>query len=333
MMWRGAGVWGCMALVGCGVGGPQAGETTSTNGWGTGPGSPIWGEEVTDFPEFYPAADVPQDQVDLIVEDYETASAEWGNFGPLEFWIVGTDLDASIELDLTYCDVRMDKDPSLPPTYLSHCLKRGYNFADYVRDGGAALNVIRSDEEQFSGFVVTLASKYPFPDETDYTVVTYHEYFHVFQSAHIFTRDRDERMALMVENPWWSEGGAEYMAQLLFSRQPGVHEDYLRERMTWKMQSHELLEEGEGFTEIPYSERAMIAYDLGTWFIAYLVHEVGEDAYLNGFHDDLNDLGWEGAFSANFGMSSKSMLQDFEVFLDAPLEDQLTILPQGETRR
>ena len=52
-------------------------------------------------------------------------------------------------------------------------------------------------------------------------------------------------------------------------------------RMTWKMQSKELLEEGENFTEIPYSERAIIAYDLGAWFIAYLM--IGAHLWLEEF--------------------------------------------------
>ena len=36
--------------------------------------------------------------------------------------------------------------------------------------------------------IVTHASKYPSPDEIDYTVVAYHEYFHVVQNAKIATR-------------------------------------------------------------------------------------------------------------------------------------------------
>jgi hypothetical protein len=149
----------------------------------------------------------------------------------------------------------------------------------------------------------------------------------VVQSAHIATRNHAERQELMVENPWWSEGGAEYMAQLLYSRQSGVDSGYLKERMSWKMDSKSRLEEGEDFTEIPYSERAIIAYDLGTWFIAYLIHQVGEETYSVSFFDDLNDLGWEGSFVENFGVSSLSMLDDFETFLQEPLSEQLEIIP------
>jgi hypothetical protein len=298
-------------------------DTTPT----TGSDSFVWGEEVEALPEYYPAADVGQDQIELVGLDYGTASAAWGNFGPIEYWIVGTDLEAAAQHDIYYCSVRQEKDSSLSSRYEQHCLNRGYNFEDYARDGGAGLNVLHSDEEEYSAFIITLASMYPFPNETDYTVVGYHEYFHVVQNAHIATRQHQERREMMVENPWWSEGGAEYMAQLLYSRQPGVRSGYLKEQMERKMGSRSLLEEGESITNIPYGERARVAYDLGTWFIAYLVHQVGEDAYRVGFYDDLNDLGWEGSFVENFGVSSESMLDGFELLLEEPLSAQLEIIP------
>ena len=80
--------------------------------------------------------------------------------------------------------------------------------------------------------------------------------------------DESEREALMRVNPWWAEGGAEYMAQLLYARQDGVPASYLRERMAWKMASRSDLQAGESITDIGYGERGHIAYDLGAWFCA-----------------------------------------------------------------
>ena len=290
-------------------------------------GSLAWGEEGSSLPEFFPASDVSEAQVDRIRTDHDTASTAWGSFGPLEFWIVGTNIEAAGSLDCDFCEIRRDRDPGLPPEFDEYCANREYSFVDYALNGGAGLNTRRSEEEEYSVFLVTLSSKFPFPDETDYTVVSYHEYFHVVQSAHIDTRDQDARERLMVENPWWSEGGAEYMAQLLYSRQAGVASGYLKERMSGKMGTRDLLVAGERFSDIPYGPRARIGYDLGTWFVAYLIDEVGEDTYTVDFYDDLNELGWEGSFVANFGVSSQVMLDSFEEFLYFPLEDQLEIIP------
>jgi hypothetical protein len=295
---------------------------------GQGDAEPIvWGEETEEPPFIHAAADVPEAQIDMVRTDHGTASEAWGSYGPLEIWIVGNDVEAAQDLDVLFCVHRMEMDPALPAEYEMYCLDRGYSFEDYAQEGGAALSIHRSEEEAYSAFVVTLSSMYPFPDETDYTVVTYHEYFHVYQNAHISTLQYDEREELMVRNPWWSEGGAEYMAQLLYSRQPGISGSYLRDRMTWKMESRDDLEAGERISDIPYGERARIAYDLGTWFVAYVIDLSGEEAFLVDFYLDLESLGFEGAFTQTFGSTSEEMLAGFDLFLDLPLEEQLSIIP------
>jgi len=286
-----------------------------------------WGQLTTTLPEIYATSDVPQSQIDLVMDGYTTASEAWGNFGPLEFWIVGSEKEAAYDLDKQYCEVRVEKDSSLGSDDEGHCLNRSHNLTSYVDDGGAGLNTRRSNYEDYSVFIVTFASKYPSPDETGYTVVSYHEYFHVYQQAHIFTKDGDDRDELMGGNPYWAEGGAEYMAQLLYSRQEGVDSNYLKDRMSWKMETKEDLEDGESIADISYGSRGHIAYDLGCWFTAYIINQTSEEAYLNGFYDDLNELGWEGSFVENFGVSSEQMLSDFDDFLDLSIEEQLEILP------
>jgi hypothetical protein len=124
--------------------------------------------------------------------------------------------------------------------------------------GGAGRDARHTEDEDYDVFIVTMASKYPFPTETDCPVVTDHEYVHVVQFAHIASEDRDEHRELMVENPWWSEG------------QPGVDANDLKDPMSWKMETQSMLESDERFSDIPYGERGRIGYDLGAWFIAYL---------------------------------------------------------------
>ena len=286
-----------------------------------------WGQLTTEIPEVYFTSDIPQSQIDTLMSAYNTSSGVWGNYGPLEFWIIGTDWDAAYELDKQYCSVRAEKDSSITSDDEQYCLERSHNMTSYAENGGAGLGLYRSYHEDYSGFVLTFASKYPYPDETDYTAVAYHEYFHVYQQAHIFTKDHDERQELSGGNPYWGEGGAEYMAQLLYSRQDGVDSNYLKDRMTWKMEAKNDLQNNESIVDIPYGPRGHIAYDLGSWYVAYIINQTSEDAYLNGFYDDLNELGWEGSFVENFGISSEQMLSDFEDFLTLPIEEQLEIIP------
>ena len=291
----------------------------------------LWGQEIDDLPDYYKAFDVPASQMDQVIEYYEIASGAWGNYGPLEFWVIGTDPLSAHKLDSLYCETRISKDNTLTESHMQNCINREYNFIDYANNGGAGLNTQRNEYQQYSVFIITLASKYPFPNESDYNVVTMHEYFHVYQQAHIYTLDEDERADLMVRNPWWSEGGANYLSELLYSQQPGVSTNYLKDRMRWKMNvKPDFIAYGKRLEDLEYGEQnnaTRFAYDLGTWFIAYLIYHVGLDVYRVNFYDDLNEYGFEGSFIKNFGKSSEEYLNDFHSFLNMDIENQLEIIP------
>ena len=290
-----------------------------------------WGVETSNLPEYYFTFDVPTSQVDQIRESYEIASSAWGNYGPLEYWIIGNNVSLADSLDDVFCNIRLDKDSSLGNNYYQNCINRDHNFSDYVTYGGAGLNTRRSEYEDYSVFIITHGSKNPYPSENDYSVVAMHEYFHVYQQAHIFTKNEQERASKFPENPWFVEGGATYMAELLYSQQPNVSSNYLEEVMQWKMQNvNNFLALGIRIEDIQFSDgfpNTQYAYELGAWFTAFLIHNVGFETYLVNFHDDLNDLGFEQSFVINFGKSSQEFLDDFHDFLNLSISEQLAILP------
>ena len=285
-----------------------------------------WGKEIKTKAEFYASSDVSKFQVDLTRKWYEVGAKAWGNYGPLEFWIVGHDVKAAEQLDKQYCHLRKQKDPEVDT---NSCENRGHNFVTYATNGNAGLNTRRGKHENWSGFIVTMSGKNPGPQEEDYLTVVLHEYFHVYQQAHVFSKDHKERDSKNQPNPWWIEGGAEYMAQLLYSRQPDVSPNHLRIKMGQKLRSITNLDEGESIRDIPYGKRGHIAYDLGAWFIAYLIHETSEEAFRVKFFKSLNKKGFEDAFIHSFGESSDVFLRKFHnEFLPLAKEDKLNILPQ-----
>ena len=306
-------------------------EDDICNNIGTSVVEDLWGVEISDLPEYYFTSDVPSNQVDIIREAYEISSAAWGNYGPLEYWIIGNDVTLADSLDLVYCDTRLEKDPSLGNNDYQACLNRGYNFVDYVNDGGAGLNLRRNEDNDYSVFIITHGSKNPPPTHTDYFVVAMHEYFHVYQQAHIFTKNEQVRSSMFPVNPWFVEGGATYMAELLYSQQTNVSSNYLEEVMQWKMQNvNSFLALGIRIEDIQFSDgfpNTQYAYELGAWFTAFIIHNVGLETYLVNFHDDLNDLGFEQSFVVNFGKSSQEFLDDFHDFLNLSISEQLDILP------
>tara|TARA_B100001769_G_scaffold269796_1_gene260110 strand:+ start:134 stop:1120 length:987 start_codon:yes stop_codon:yes gene_type:complete len=302
-----------------------------SNNTGTSVVEDLWGVEISDLPEYYFTSDVPSNQVDMIREAYEISSAAWGNYGPLEYWIIGNDVTLADSLDLVYCDTRLEKDPSLGNNDYQACLNRGYNFVDYVNDGGAGLNLRRNEENDYSVFIITHGSKNPPPTHTDYFVVAMHEYFHVYQQAHVFSKNEQVRSSMFPVNPWFVEGGATYMAELLYSQQTNVSSNYLEEVMQWKMQNvNSFLALGIRIEDIQFSDgfpNTQYAYELGAWFTAFLIHHAGLETYLVNFHNDLNDLGFEQSFVVNFGESSQQFLDDFHSFLSLPISEQIQILP------
>ena len=282
-----------------------------------------WGEITIKSPNYYTTSDVSINHLDLVKEYYSLAASNWGNYGPLEWWIIGTSESAASALDITYCNRRDELEGNA-----NNCLNRSHGFKEYAKNGNAGLNTRRNTGDKWSGFIITMASKNPNPSEEDYKQVLLHEYFHVYQHAHVFSKIRSERDSRNQINPWWMEGGAEYMSQLLYSQQPGVGSEYLKERMTWKMDSKFRLTSDEKINTIPYGDRGSIAYDLGAWFIAYLIDKTTLETYKTDFFKDLNDLGFEGSFTKHFGNSSTVLLADFhDNFLNQPLSDQLKIIP------
>ena len=206
-----------------------------------------WGIITTQQAEFHAASDVPRTQIDLTRKWYEIASNAWENYGPLEFWIVGTNEIAATTLDKKYCELRNQKDKT---TSIEHCVNRDHNFVSYAKGGNAGLNTRRNENEKWSGFIITMSAKFPSPQEEGYKPVVLHEYFHVYQHAHIHSKKSSERKSRNQENPWWSEGGAEYMAQLLYSKQKGVRPNYLREIMERKLRALKDIRDGESIKDI-----------------------------------------------------------------------------------
>ena len=297
--------------------------------WGPKPSTTVnadnWGKATSKKAEFYSATDVENSHIDLTKKWYEIASNAWGNYGPLEFWLVGKSEDAAGKLDEEFCSMRKRKSPSIP---IEACLNRGHNFVTYAKEGNAGLNSRRNEYEEWSGFIITMTSKNPSPNEDDYKPVLLHEYFHVYQQAHIHTKNESEREQMGQKNPWWLEGGAEYMAQMLYSKQDGVRDGYLKEVMQWKLNSIKDLKEGQRIDQIPYGPDARVAYDLGAWFIAFLISKTSEEAYRVSFFKDLNNEGFEGSFMKNFGTSSSDLLQEFHSkFLNLATSEQMKVIP------
>ena len=313
-----------------------------------------WGQIIEAPPETFFAADLSDDVRNGVTHALLVATAEWGNYGPLEYWVLGTDRKAAKELAELFCERRSQLGQYDKSECFSHHTDTNseHNFESYRKTGADAVARERTSTSMGRngnrGWGIHLfASSYPLgfdklfessPGGEQKTV--FHEYFHAVQHAHIQSRDHGERESL--GGPiWFVEGGAEYMAQttarkLWASGKLGrINNSALssfEHSLENKMKNGKNMIgnncPGVKLGDIAYgNDCETVAYDLGAWAIGYLLNIAGQTALLDTFYPNLNALGWEGAFQESFGMSSEDFYDEFNAFLEKPLSEQLAILP------
>ena len=69
----------------------------------------LWGQIVNFEPELFFAGDVSENAQEQFRKDLNLGIAEWGNYGPLEYWILGNDINAALELANLYCEKRTSR--------------------------------------------------------------------------------------------------------------------------------------------------------------------------------------------------------------------------------
>ena len=317
-----------------------------------------WGEICSDPPRIFYAADVPESVRQWLDQALVAATKEWGNYGPLEYWVAGVDRKASEELSEAYCARRaaqghFPKDGCLKHDHTARFLPdMAEKIAAALVEGRPFSSAGLNGHREFgfhlfsSSFPLGFAGELGVPPADDQKVVL-HEYFHAVQHAHINTRDRNERDRKL--GPvWFNEGSAEFMAQVTVDRlrssgalrvaapeHPTARGwGLLRDRMAHTMERvQRALRENPSlrFTEIRYGPEQILAYDYGTWAHAWLAAEVGERALLDTFYPKLNAMSWEQAFLETYGLGPGEFEAQFSEFLQLPIEQQLEILPDASS--
>ena len=57
-----------------------------------------WGTIIDTQPVYYSATDAPQLAITKTKDAIDLAIAAWGNYGPVEVYVIGTDLNAALQL-------------------------------------------------------------------------------------------------------------------------------------------------------------------------------------------------------------------------------------------
>ena len=98
-----------------------------------------WGQPFAGPPEVYATPDVSADTVELVKYWHGVAAEAWGNWGPLEIYIVGTDEAAAKAMEDDFCTRHkaLDDQWSLKWDCAS---ERHKIFRQMVTEGGASVS-------------------------------------------------------------------------------------------------------------------------------------------------------------------------------------------------
>tara|TARA_X000000368_G_C23023330_1_gene709023 strand:- start:106 stop:1236 length:1131 start_codon:yes stop_codon:yes gene_type:complete len=315
-------------------------------------------EQIVDFYPFaFFASDLSQNVIDGINLALKTAADEFGKFGPVEYYVFGTDRQAALDLINKYCERR----EILNQWTMTECVSRetdeslDYSMIAYQKIGENAIlnNSPRGDAAHNGGSdwgIHKMTHSYPFGFDnifegisggSDFKTVL-HEYFHVVQKARVYSLDREVRNEYLKPNEtiWMMEGAAEYMANYTLFKliNNGTLsfeiETYrsLKDNMSQKMENGKriFLEDCPNslLNEFNHQFCRQPGYDLGSWGVAYLLNKVNNQrVLLETFYPNLKELGFEGAFNLSFGYSTAEFYNEFYEFLKLPIEQQLEIIP------
>ena len=322
-----------------------------------------YNEKTVDFyPSAFFASDLSENVINGVNLGLKTAADEFGKYGPVEYWVFGTDRQAAIDLINQFCERREDLNQVSKNFYrnLRDCIRRETDETSddsmiaYQKIGE---NAILNNQPQGSaghngGFewnIHWLSSSYPFsfdnlfegilPQEDFKTIL--HEYFHVYQISSVYNlKDKVRESKLKPdETIWMMEGAAEYMAnytlfKLINNGTLDFEKPYgsLREKMRNKMNYGKETKEGNcpssKLNQFTYQFCDIAGYELGSWGVAFLASKVNnQNILLDTFYPNLKELGFEGAFNLAFGYSTEEFYEEFESFLELPIEQQLEIIP------
>ena len=283
-------------------------------------------KEVNDNTTIFSASDVSASTEQLVIKWYGIGVDVWGSYGPSEIYVVGESYEAALELEEAFCDRRKKLNKNWDVRH--DCANENHKiFRHLPEEGGAYVSSYVRPNLKYDFYTLTMGSLRPYPDEEDYKQTILHEYWHIYQHSNLSDEcttnshdkcERDKKLTGSYEKtPWLHEGSANYMGLLEYSRHVNSLRDMRRQLFRYKDRSFtNYLSSSQKLNEFTYKNGRRLAYDIGTWFVAFLIHNEGESTLKDGFYGDLDKYGFVKSFERNFGKSPSAYILEFNTFLE-----------------
>jgi hypothetical protein len=286
------------------------------------------------------ASDVSKEYIENTKKWLNLAVKTWFNKGsseasnyyyPIVVTIVNKSTTAARELETELCK-EIDEN-----RYSSHLC--GRYLVDYVATSDGSISSNRMND----GVHLMILGIGRRSDSDDLGDTVLHEAFHIYQLSHVTAKDRDMSEKKLGSRsgshnrkvPWWMEGTAVYMSYRLYDQQPGSRNNFLKSEMGCNIgyrcgNSEKSIEKyfntGSKLNNIDFGKNRMLGYRMGSWFVAYLFDQVGEEKIFE-FYKGLDNLGFEDSFEKHFGKNYLDYIEEFEVFINQKPAQLIKILP------
>ena len=194
-------------------------------------------------------------------------------------------------------------------------------------------------------------------DDGAYGHITMHEMVHIFQMSNwvdlATSQTVEENIAGRIIDgsserynhnnlrPFWMEGVAVYFGYLYWSRAINNNNEFkdymvLDLLSTWawggdQSSKDKYLNDGVKLYDITFGGGDFgLAYDIGAWFVAYLVHNHGEDQIWEYYYNAQSGIYFEQNFLQTFGKDYRVYVDEFEDFLrNSDRKALIAILPDN----
>lgn len=263
----------------------------------------------------------------------------------------------AINLESEFCDYIQEQHPESwnngkcgPHHSTTHCETDGICLL--TQDDGRVSGSSISSSRHRDGFYLFINNSHDMPQhEPSYWYVALHEMFHIYQISNISNPDisqeeLDRFLGIRagsdseIDTPWWMEGTAVYISHYFYSEHKESNWDHIRREMGRYLTTdyngsglgtvlEQYKESGRQLTDFKYGgDDHQVAYGIGAWFIAYLVNSSGIDKIFELYSNLEESGGFEDAFIATYGRSHDSYLAEFDLFLNKPESEIMSILPK-----
>jgi uncharacterized repeat protein (TIGR02543 family) len=307
----------------------------------------LWWGQIVDFPpEIFFASDLSNTLREKFMIDLNLAISQFGNYGPLECYVLGNSTNAANELAIQYCNRRVERGQEGD---LNGCIDyqmndNSYGMEYYRKDSdGNGIWASLNGARHHGYHLLQFSKPYHYeedPSSIEYSIVVFHEYFHVVNAANVFSDESIyiEGIGQQIPErgpPAMVEGSANYLSHYLARKLFDYPNSYLNLRQYMVTQMDNIKRARNEFpncnnvnlSEINFGDSCDM-YSLGTWGIAYLLDRADNiNAYQEVLFPLINDIGYYAAFEQTFGITFDEFEMEFRTFLELPILQQLEIIP------